>query len=244
MAGTDAVVEHILDAHGGSAYWDTLTGIEVDMSARGFLFTAKGIAPLRHHRLTVSTRGPEAVMWDYPQPGQRAVLQGEQRVQILDGSGAVVQDRPNPRAAFGHWRRQLRWDVMDFAYFSGYAMWNYLNLPFLLRADGMRVELQPARPDGLTRLRVTFPPELPTHSPTQELVFDAGGRLLRHDYTAEVVGGWAKAAHLCSDYRQFGGLWMPTTRRVYPTAFGGRPLPGPTLVAIDIHGARPVAEDH
>ena len=37
------------------------------------------------------------------------------------------------RAQFSHWRRSLYWDALDFAYFSGYAMWNYLSLPFLLR---------------------------------------------------------------------------------------------------------------
>jgi hypothetical protein len=33
---------------------------------------------------------------------------------------------------------------------------------------------------------------------------------------------------------------MPTRRRVYPRGPFGRPLPGPTLVAIDIHDATPV----
>jgi hypothetical protein len=28
----------------------------------------------------------------------------------------------------------------------------------------------------------------------------------RHDYTAEVFGGWAKAAHYYFDHREFGGL--------------------------------------
>jgi hypothetical protein len=63
--------------------------------------------------------------------------------------------------------------------------------------------------------------------------------LRRHDYTAEVVGDWASAIHLCEDYRQFGGLWMPTKRRVYPKGLFNRPLPLPTLVAIDIHDALP-----
>jgi hypothetical protein len=113
-------------------------------------------------------------------------------------------------------------------------MWNYLNLPFLLAQPGLTV----TQTTG-TRLRVSYPDTIPTHSPTQELYFDESGRLLRHDYTAEVVGSWAKAAHLCRDYRQFGGLWVPTTRRVYPRGPVGRPLPLPTLVAVDIHDVQP-----
>ncbi|MCW1958076.1 MAG: hypothetical protein KIH64_005930, partial [Mycobacterium sp.] len=93
--------------------------------------------------------------------------------------------------------------------------------------------------DGATRITAGFPPGLPTHSPTQEFHFDGSGRLVRHDYTAEVVGSWAKAAHMCSSYRQFGGLWLPTRRRVYPRGPFARTLPLPTLVAIDIHDARP-----
>ncbi len=235
----EATADRILDAHGGLTYWQSLSTLEVDMSAWGFLFVAKGVTPLRHARLTVSTRKPEVIMWDYPSRGQHAVLHGTERVEIRTDDGGVLQSRSNPRAAFGHWRRVLRWDAMDFAYFSGYAMWNYLNLPFLLHSPGMQVRLQPARPDGLTRLQATFPPELPTHNRTQEFTFDTSGRLLRHDYTAEVVGGWAKAAHLCSEYRQFGGLWAPARRRVYPRGPGGRPLPAPTLVALDIHDIRP-----
>jgi hypothetical protein len=36
----------------------------------------------------------------------------------------------------------------------------------------------------------------------------------------------------------FGGLRLPTRRRVYPAGPFTRPLPFPTLVAIDIHDAR------
>jgi hypothetical protein len=71
------------------------------------------------------------------------------------------------------------------------------------------------------------------------MYFDRTGLLHRHDYTAEVVGSWAGAIHLCDDYRQFGGLRMPTTRRVYPKGPFNRPLPFPTLVAIDVHDAQP-----
>ena len=231
-------LDGILDAHGGVDYWRSLSAIDLEMSAHGFLFRAKHVAPQRHVRLTISTRTPQTVLHDYPAPGQRTVLHGAQRVEVQDAAGAVLQTRANPRAAFSHWRRSLSWDALDFAYFSGYAMWNYTNLPFLLTEPGFTVESLPA-PGGMTRLKVAFPPGVPTHSPTQELLFDQSGRLTRHDYTAEVVGSWAKAAHLCQDYRQFGGLLMPTRRRVYPAGPFSRPLPFPTLVAIDIHNAQP-----
>lgn len=206
------------------------------MSARGFLFTAKRVAPLRHSWVSVDTRSPGATLHDHPAPGRRAVLCGPDRVEIRDSAGQLLEARDDPRAAFTGlpWKR---WDAVDFGYFCGYAMWNYLTLPFLLTSPGVRCEVA-ADPGGGIRVDVGFPAEIPTHSPAQRLYFDAAGRLRRHDYTAEVVGGWATAVHLCSDYRRFGGLWLPTTRRVYPRGPFGRPLPGPTLVAIDIHQVR------
>jgi hypothetical protein len=227
----------IFDAHGGLDHWRSLSSLDVEMSARGFLFTVKRITPQRHARLTISTREPHVVLHDYPAHGQSAVVQGGTRVEIRNADGSVVEARDNPREAFRH-GRLLGWDAIDFAYFSGYAMWNYLNLPFLLADPGVTVTKLDQRTTG-TRLQVSYPDTIPTHSPTQELYFDQSGRLLRHDYTAEVVGNWAKAAHLCHDYRQFGGLWVPTTRRVYPRGPGNRPLPLPTLVAVDVHDVQP-----
>ncbi len=93
--------------------------------------------------------------------------------------------------------------------------------------------------NGGIRLAVRFPPSLPVHCARQDFFFDTERHLYRLDYTAEVVGGWATAAHFCEAYKQFGGLWLPTRRRVYPKFFFNRPLRLPTLVAIDIHNVIP-----
>lgn len=231
-------LDPILDAHGGLDYWHSLSTVDLEMSARGFLFTAKHVRPQRHLRLTISTRTPEVVLHDYPQPGQSTVLRGAERLEVLDSSGAVVQARTSPRDAFKRRRRLLHWDALDFGYFCCYAMWNYINLPFLLADPALSVEQRSGAAGG-TVLTVGFAPGLPTHSPVQEFHFDAAGRLSRHDYTAEVIGSWATGAHFCQDYRSFGGLRLPTRRRVYPRGPGGRPLPFPILVAIDIHDAQP-----
>lgn len=228
----------ILDAHGGLDNWRSLAAVELKISASGFLFKAKHVPPQRHVQLTISTRRPEVVLHDYPETGKRTVLHGSDRIEICDPGSAVIESRSRPRDSFGLGRRTLYWDAMDFAYFSGYAMWNYINLPFLITEPGFIVEESPVA-DGTTRLTVGFPPGLPTHCPTQVLYFDATGRLTRHDYTAQVVGSWARAVHLCANYQQFGRLWLPTRRRVYPKGPLNRPLPAPTLVAIDIHDARP-----
>ena len=232
----ESALSTIFDAHGGLDYWRSLSAIDIEISAFGFLFTAKRVPAQHHARLTINTRKPETILWDYPLLGQQTTLHGTTRLEVTDGGG-VLQTRTDPRSAFASPKPWTRWDALDFAYFSGYAMWNYLTLPFLLLEPGVTVETVDAH--GMTRLKVGYPPTLPTHSPTQELYFDSAGRLHRHDYTAEIVGGWASAIHLCDDYRQFGSLWMPTKRRVYPKGPFNRRLPLPTLVAIDVHSAEP-----
>lgn len=235
---TASILDDILDAHGGLDYWQSLSSVDVEMSARGFLFTAKHVPPQRHVHLSITTRVPEVVLHDYPEPGHTTALRGPDRIEVRDAAGMVVRVRDRPRDAFASRRRLLHWDALDFGYFCCYAMWNYITMPFLLTGPGFSID-QSSGPAGATLLKVGFPPGLPTHSPVQQFHFDAAGRLTRHDYTAEVIGSRANGAHFCQDYRQFGGLWLPTRRRVYPKGPGGRPLPFPTLVAIDIHYAQP-----
>jgi hypothetical protein len=239
--GLDEVLQQIIRAHGGGALWQSLEAVEAVISARGFLFTAKQRPPLERVRMRAWTREPRFALLDYPLPGQTAELVGTREVRITAAGGAVVARRLDPRAAFRGVRRQFRWDDLDFTYFAGYATWNYLTTPFLFLRDGFALRLlDPAAgdPPGTTRLHATFPDDIPAHSREQVFHFDAENLLRRIDYTAEVVGGWARAAHFCEAYRTFDGLRVPTRRRVLPLLFGARPLPGPTLVAIEVHELR------
>jgi hypothetical protein len=241
------LIREIVDAHGGQDLWCGLEAVEAVISARGFLFAVKRRPPLVRVRMLAATREPHFTFFDYPQPGQTAELMGTREVRISDAAGRVIAQRFEPRAAFRGLRRQFRWDDLDFVYFAGYATWNYLTTPFLFLREGFAFRLlDPVRsdPPGTIRLHATFPEEIPTHSREQVFHFDAELLLRRIDYTAEVVGGWACAAHLCEEYRTFDGLLAPTRRRVLPLFAGDRPLPGPTLVAIDVHelGGRKVAQ--
>jgi hypothetical protein len=236
------ILERILDAHGGIDTWNSLEAIDAVISASGFLFTAKRRPKLDHVRMRAWTREPRFAFYDFPAPGQTAELIGPDEVRISSRDGTVLSRRENPRTAFRSLRHLFSWDDLDFIYFAGYATWNYLITPFLLTFPGVIVtELTPAKGSlaSLTRLQVTFPETIPTQCKEQIFYFDSMHLLRRLDYTAEVVGGWAHAAHLCDEYRTFDGIKAPTKRRVLPLFFGKDPLPGPTLVAIDIHDFRP-----
>lgn len=138
-----AALDRLLDAHGGLDYWQSLSSVELEMSARGFLFVAKHVPPQHHVSLTLSTRIPEVVLHEYPKPGQSTVLRGAGSLEVLDSSGDVIQTRADPRDAFTRPRRLLYWDALDFGYFCCYAMWNYINLPFLLASPRFAVEGRP-----------------------------------------------------------------------------------------------------
>jgi hypothetical protein len=179
------------------------------------------------------------VFEDFPDVGRRAVFdRGEVRIETAEGD--VVESRRDARPAFAGLRglrRNVRWDALDVAYFAGYAWWNYLMTPLLLTHDGFAVSEGDRRSEGdeqWRRLEVTFPPGIHTHSRHQTFHVDSVGLIRRHDYVAEPVGRWARAAHFCSNHRHIAGLVFPTRRRVQPRVPGGRVLRHPTLVALDI----------
>ena len=237
------ILNEAIEAHGGMDYWNSLEALDVVMSSKGFLFTAKQRPILQRVRMRCATREPRFTFFDFPNPGQTSELIGTKEVRILDSEGKVLARREDPRAAFRGIRRLFKWDDLDFIYFGGYANWNYLTAPFMLSRKGVVVEaLPPLQGDmaSLTRLQVTFPEDIPTHSRQQIFYFDYQRMIKRLDYTAEPVGGWAHAAHLCADYRTFGKLKVPTKRWALPLPFGQNPLPGPRLVDLEVHDVRPV----
>ena len=240
MKGHDrpALVRAVIEAHGGMALWQGLEALEAEISAWGLLFTMKRLPVLDHVRVRASTRRPRFTFLGFPGPGQTGEFTGDEEVRIVDRTGKTAAKRAQPRSAFKGLRRQLYWDTLDFIYFAGYATWNYLLTPFLFLHEGFSFEELaplPGMPGTWSGLRVTFPDGIPTHCRKQDFYFDGDHYLRRLDYTAEVVGSWAHAAHLCSDYRDFSGLKAATSRRVLPMLFGSAPLPAPTLVALEIH---------
>jgi hypothetical protein len=236
------ILDNVIAAHGGAGRWQDLAAVEAVISARGFLFTAKRRAVLSRVRVRAMTHEPRFIFYEFPRAGQTGELLGDDEVRITGPDNQVVSSRMQPRRAMRGLRRQFYWDDLDFIYFGGYATWNYLVTPFLFLRDGFDFTALEPLPglDCPFRLQAIFPDVLPTHCKNQIFHFDRNYLLRRLDYTAEVVGRWAHAAHLCENYRDFDGIKISTTRRVRPLFIGNRPLPGPTIVAIDIHEFHPL----
>lgn len=193
-----SLLEEAIAAHGGLDRWRQIESLRVRLDCGGIALLTKGHAgSLRGVTATVDPHRPRVV---------------------LSGLGTFDGSTPRPAGM----ARPRRWSTDELVHFTGYALWNYLAAPFMFAEHDFRVEERPGR-----RLRITFPPDVPTHSRQQTFHLRPDGLIGRLEYTAEVFGPWAKAAHRCLAYQEVGGIVFATRRRVTP-----RGLPGPMLISI------------
>jgi hypothetical protein len=240
MSPSTTLLEQVLEAHGGRERWAAARTIRARARSGGLLLRTRvpgnGFAEAT---IEVDVDRVRSAAEPYPREGRRGVFDAGS-VRIETAEGEPVEERLKPRPCFfgrAGLRRNLRWDRLDATYFAGYAWWNYLNAPYLLARQGMTVSEGESWREGAEtwrRLHVEFPAGLDTHSRAQTFYYDADLRLRRHDYVAEVVGGWAHAAHMCADHVVADGLLFPTRRWVRPIGPRNRPLPFPTLVRLEL----------
>jgi hypothetical protein len=225
-----------MDAHGGLGRWRRWNRVSARLLQDGVLWTLKGQdAVLRDVHVTVDLRKEWASHWPFGQPNQHSSFQSD-RVAIETSNGDVVEERLNPRESFKGHVLDTRWDKLQLAYFAGYAMWTYLNTPFLFAMPGVETEeIQPWRENGEAwrRLKVTFPASIATHSAEQTFYFDPRGLLKRHDYDVDISGG-TPAAHYVSELKAFSGIIVPTKHTVFGRQPDGSSVPAPLVVSIDI----------
>jgi hypothetical protein len=233
--------ERTIAAHGGLELWEGASEVHAQVSSGGLAFASKlqGSA-VRDIRARVSTSIQRVTFEPYPREGQRGVLGPDGSVRIETEAGELIEARAQPRRAFSDVRHKLWWDRLDILYFGTYAIWTYLSAPFVFARDDYDLaELDPWQENGerWQRLSVRFPEHVHTHCREQVFYIDANGLIRRHDYTAEPLGSWAKAAHYCYDHQTFDGLTVPTRRRVYPRKRTNERRAHPRLVWIDIPSA-------
>lgn len=221
-------------AYGGEALWRRARRVTATASVHGLAFALKQRPFFRRAALEMAVgRCWSRVQPIGRQPGVAGILDGGD-VHLVDANGQRVAERQQARDHFPSWRRHLLWDDLDMAYFANYAFWNYLTLPALLLSDAVQWQ---ERAPGV--LDATFPASIATHCAQQRFHFDPEtGLLHQHDYTAEVIGGFARAAHVIEAHATQDGVCYPSRRRVTPRTAGGRALPGPTLIAIELHAHR------
>src|SRR5882672_9409657 len=154
------LLELAMSAHGGLDRWREIKTLDLRMSLTGSLFRIKGYPEgvpnvLMHidtQRIAVDTS---------PWTGVGTVGHFvPDRVWITDGERNVLADRGDPRASFAGHVRSTPCDQLHRLYFTSYALWNYLTIPFLLTEPGFAcAEGEPHQENGDTwrTLDVRFP---------------------------------------------------------------------------------------
>ncbi|MCV3768835.1 hypothetical protein [Rhizobium sp. TRM95796] len=234
------LVQKIIDAHGGLERWKSFSTLTAHLKQGGALWMLKGQAGrLDDTNVTVGLTsewashhpfGPEGHVSHFT-PGL---------VQLKDAAGNVVEELSDPRSSFAGHTLETPWSVAQLAYFAGVAMWTYLNMPFLLAAPGVKVEdIGPWQEKGetWTRLKVTFPADVATHSTVQTIYVDANGLLKRHDYDVEIAGN-TPGAHYIDGYTDVQGIKIPALRRIFPRQPDGQAMAEPLVVSVDLSAIR------
>lgn len=230
------LLEAVLDAHGGLDRWRAYNMVQATIVTGGKLWELKGqpqdAVP---RRMTAALHHEWASVQPFGASDQRSDFT-PQRIAVEKLDGRVVAERSHPRESFAGHELTTPWDPLQRGYFNGYAMWTYLNSPFLLAYPGVTVtEIDPVEEGSQTcrGLQAHFPAGIASHSTAQEFYFDSDYLLCRHDYRVDIAGGFAAIQYI-RDMVQADGIMMPSTRRAYHCDADGRPMPDELMVSIDL----------
>jgi hypothetical protein len=230
---------HLLDAaiyaHGGLDRWKALSEIRFMATSTGTLAGARDA--LVNSPVTVDTRSQRCAFESFGTQDHRIAYMPD-RMETYDAQGVLLAEHWSPQNTF---KPNKPWREFQAAYFLGYSLWNYANIPYLFTWDGFEVaEIEPweERGEVWRRLRVTFPEYVTTHSPVQTFYFGADDCLLRRqDYQVSVSTG-RPVAHYLSDYVVLDGFHFATRRRVVPRRSDGSTEAEPFFVSLEFHSLR------
>jgi hypothetical protein len=230
------LLEKVLDIHGGLDNWRRLNTVDFRATLRGNALEIKQQPHgLRDVLVKVDTRRPRTLIAPFPVPGSRGIFE-DGRVTIETNAGVKTSELDEPRKSFEGHDPKSPWTESQFLYFVGYALQNYMTMPFLLTNDGVHCEeIVPHEEHGESWrvLKVTFPSSIHVHCPEQKFYFNDAGYLVRNDYAPEVTRG--AAAHYTFDHKNFDGFIFPTHRRVVLREPSGHTLlTAPSIFRLDI----------
>lgn len=198
MKTAGRILDFAVGRAGGWELWDRVVRFDCDVRAiSGPLPVLLGQSRTfpKPTRVELYPQEQRVVFHDFPENGKPSIYIGGRGVSVKTGL------RP--------WRPD---DALDF---FGSSLCGYLSWPLLLKSARKLEVLAPLSATGAC-LRATLNPGRRNHSLVQDFRFDAKGSLIRNDFTAEVIGGWAQASLINLAPVSIGGLTLASTRRVYP----------------------------
>ena len=231
------LLREIFEAHGGYDHWHSVDKIILKLRFHGLAFASKlNRSGLLERDVEVYAKRCKVIFHDYPVKGYTGYFENDV-AWIEDRDGTRIKHFTNYRNSFSALQKTFFWNSTDLLYFAGYALWNYINLPFLLGNEGVSILSESSWNEGketLYKLTAKFDNFIPTHCQEQSFYFDKDLLLVRHDYCPEIFSPYAKAAHYIWDYRDIDGLKIPFKRKVLPRMKDGTTKPWPKMVWIDI----------
>jgi hypothetical protein len=224
-----------VEAHGGLDRWNAVSSVKIDVSIAGAIWFAKGQPDVLKDIVMVADTQRERVTTSFVGQDRTTTFESDW-VAVQAADGTILESSDDPEASFEGQTADSPWNAIHVAYFSGEALWTYLNTPFLyVQARFAKAEIDPIEVDGETwrRLKVIFPDDVKSHTREQIFCFGPDGLLRRHDYSVDILGG-ATGLNYASEYREVDGLMFPTKRRVYAYEGDFQLIPEPLLVSVDI----------
>lgn len=205
-----------MDAHGGLERWKKFVSIEMDFDAKGQLLEMKkAMSPGLFH-IVVGLQEQATWTTSASAPDKCLAFRPD-RMAIESSDGKLILERHDPRTSFDGHTRTTPWDTLHRGYFSGYAIWCYYNVPFILAMKEAQVwDIDPLEDEGelLRGIAVILPSRFATHSRVQEFYFDKDMLIRRQDYTLDIADA-PRIAHYALDNVDVDGFKVPTKRRAY-----------------------------
>ena len=229
------LLDTAVEAHGGLARWNEVSSVKIDVSITGAIWDVKGQRDVLKDIMMVADTQRERVTTSFVGQDRTTSFEPD-RVAVHRSDGTILESSDDPEKSFEGQTADSPWSAIHVAYFSGEALWTYLNTPFLcIQPRFAKEEIDSIEVEGETwrRLKVIFPEEVKSHTREQIFCFGPDGLLRRHDYTVDILGG-ATGLNYASDYQEVDGLMFPTKRRVYAYEGDYQLIPEPLLVAVDI----------
>ncbi|MYM72376.1 hypothetical protein GTP56_09220 [Duganella sp. FT134W] len=232
----NALLKQVLKAHGGLQHWKSLNKLTAHLSQGGILWPLKGHGgKLDEVDVSIELHRQWTSHSPFGAAGRRTSVTPQHAI-IETADGTVVESLPSPRDSFAGFGLESQWSEPQLAYFVGYAIWNYLTLPFAFAEPGFEFEELVSWQEGgesLRRLKVRYPDSIATHSREQTFYFAEDGKLRRHDYDVDISGG-TPAVHYFHDYGTFDGISMPTRHLIYVRDADLGHQPEPLVVSIGV----------
>ena len=237
----DALLERVLDAHGGLDAWSKVTRLHAELELGGPFWDWRGQPSIRRKQtVLVDPRRTHITVTPLLGTDTTAVFDAEDdAVEIRGADGRVLHRREKPRSSFPAYTDTVPWDEAQIAYFVGMANWNYLVEPYLFSYPGVQAhEIEPWREGGQTwrRLAVQFPASFPNNSQRQTFYYGPDYLLRRMDYAPDITGN-SLVAHYTHDPRFFDGFVFYTRRTVHLRDADGIADPSLTPITITLHSA-------